>query len=207
MRLRSQKETFFDLFNQHAAHLVTICEELRDMFRDFDHLPERLERIRDLEHRCDDITHEVARRMHATFVTPLDKEDIRAIASGLDDVVDYADAAGDRVVLYQLSESSPHAHDLSVILVAAGKVLQGAVADLRGRREAEKILTACREIHRLENESDVVYRRGLGELFNAPGADPIHVLKWREIYERLEMAVDKCEDVANVLEGIQLKYG
>jgi predicted phosphate transport protein (TIGR00153 family) len=207
MKLRPQKTTFFDLFDQHAAHLVTICEEVRDLFGNFDRLPERLASIRDLEHRCDEITHEVVRQMHVTFVTPLDKEDILAIASGLDDVVDYADAAADRVVLYQICEPSPSAHELSVLLVDAGRVLQGAVACLRAARQREKILTSCREIHSLENQSDTVYRRALGALFNTPGADPIHVLKWREIYERLEMAVDKCEDVANVLEGIQLKYG
>jgi predicted phosphate transport protein (TIGR00153 family) len=177
------------------------------MLHAFDRLPERRDRIKGLEHRGDEITHELYRQMHVSFITPLDKEDIQAMASGLDDVVDDADAAGDRVVLYQIPESTPEARELADLLVETAKVLQGAVSCLRTPGEKERILTACREIHRLENQSDTVYRRALGLLFNAPNADPIRLLKWKEIYERLEMAVDQCEDVANAVEAIQLKYG
>jgi predicted phosphate transport protein (TIGR00153 family) len=207
MKLLPQKNIFFELFDQHADNLVAICEELRGMLHAFDRLPERRDRIKELEHRGDEITHELFRQMNLTFITPLDKEDIHAMASGLDDVVDYADAAGDRVALYQIPESMPEARALSDLLVESAKVLRGAVACLRTPSESARILTACREIHRLENESDTVYRRALGMLFNAPDADPILLLKWKEVYDRLEMAVDKCEDVANTVEAIQLKYG
>jgi len=207
MKLLPQKNIFFELFDQHADNLVAICEELRGMLHAFDRLPERRDRIKGLEHRGDEITHELYRQMHVSFITPLDKEDIQAMASGLDDVVDDVDAAGDRVVLYQIPESTPEARELADLLVETAKVLQGAVSCLRTPSEKERILTACREIHRLENQSDTVYRRALGLLFNAPNVDPIRLLKWKEIYERLEMAVDKCEDVANAVEAIQLKYG
>jgi uncharacterized protein Yka (UPF0111/DUF47 family) len=128
------------------------------------------------------------------------------MASALDDVADLTEAAGDRVCLYRIPESSPEARELADYLVEATKVLEGAVHCLRSLKERDKIIAACREIHRLENESDRVYRRALGMLFNTPGADPLMVMKWKEVYERLELAVDKCEDVSNIIEAIQLKY-
>jgi predicted phosphate transport protein (TIGR00153 family) len=206
MRLLPQKTSFFDLFDQHADALVTIARELRDMLTFFDQLPERQARIKELEHRCDEITHALAREMHGTFITPLDKEDIAALYSGLDDVADSADAAAVRLIIYQIPESSAESRELAELLVRAVEVLQGAVCCLRTTRDRDRIFEACRQIHTLENESDAIYRRALGKLFNTPGVDPIAVLKWKEIYERLEMAVDKVEDVSNVLEAIQLKY-
>jgi len=206
MRLLPQKTTFFDLFDRHAEHLVSISHEVRDLFRQFDRVDERHARIKDLEHQCDEIAHEVFTQMHATFVTPLDKEDLAAIASGLDDIADYLDAAAVRVVLYQIPESTPESIQLSELLVQVTEVLQGAVACLRHNRDREKMTQAFRDIHRLENESDAAYRGALGRLFNTPDSDPIMILKWKEIYERLEMAVDKCEDVANVVEAVHIKY-
>lgn len=207
MKLLPQKTVFFDLFDQHAENLVAIANELRDMLHAFDRLEERQARIKDLERACDQITHQLANETHATFVTPLDKEDLADIASGLDDVADYIDAAAVRLLMYQIPASSPESRELSVLIVQATEVLQGAVRRLRSSKERAQIIEACRQLHTIENESDAVYRRALGNLFNAPGADPIMVLKWKEIYERLEMAVDKVEDVSNVLEAIQFKYG
>lgn len=206
MRLLPRTTSFFDLFDRHTANLVLIAQELRDMLEHFDRLEERQARIKDLEHECDEITHTLATEMHATFVTPLDKEDIAAIASGLDDIADYADAASVRISLYNIPESSPESRALAELLVQTTEVLRGAVSCLRTNRNRDQVIRACREIHRLENESDAVYRCALGKLFNTPGIDPILVLKWKEIYERIEMAVDQCEDVSNVLEAIQLKY-
>jgi len=206
MRLLPRKTTFFDLFDRHAAFLLSIGEEVRDLFRQFDRLEERQGRIKDLEHRCDEVTHELFNQIHATFVTPLDKEDIAAIGSGLDDIADYLDAAAVRVVLYRIPQSTPEAVALADLMVRTIEVLKGAVACLRDNREGDRMKQAFRDIHTLENESDSVYRSALGKLFNEPGIDPIMVLKWKEIYERLEMAVDKCEDVANVVEAIHIKY-
>ena len=206
MRILPRSTAFFDLFDQHANNLVLISQELRDMLEHFDCLDERQTRIKALEHACDELTHQLATEMHATFVTPLDKEDIAAIASGLDDIADYVDAASVRISLYQIPESSAESRDLAELLVRSTEVLRGAVGCLRNNKNRDQVIRACRELHTLENESDAVYRRALGKLFNTPGIDPILVLKWKEIYERIEMAVDKCEDVSNVLEAIQLKY-
>lgn len=206
MRLLPRKTTFFELFDQHASTLVTMSRELRAMVHEYDQLEERQAHIKELERKCDQITHDLATETHATFVTPLDKEDIAAIASGLDDIADYADAAAVRFVLYKIPESTPASRQLSELLVQSVEVLASAVALLRSTRERERIIQACRQLHRLENETDSVYRQAMGDLFNTPGIDPIFVLKWKEIYERMEMAVDKCEDVSNVIEAIQLKY-
>ena len=207
MRLLPQKTTFFDLFDQQAAIVVDICKEVRDMLHVFDNLPERQRRVKELENRCDELTHRLATEMHATFITPLDKEDIAAMSSRLDDIADYADAAADRILLYQIPEITPEARELGDYLVQCATVLQTAVAALRHSKERDTILKACRDLHRLEHESDAVYRRALGKLFNTPGIDPIMVIKWKETYERLEIAVDKCEYVSDIIERIQLKYG
>jgi len=206
MRLLPRKASFFDLFDEHAANLTAIARELREMFHQFDRLPERQQRVKDLEHEGDRITHKLVMEMHGTFVTPIDKEDIAAMASGLDDVADHIDAVGDRIVLYQIPECTPYARELTDLLVQAAERLEKGVRCLRTMNERDTIIEVCRDIHRLENESDTVYRRAMGELFNTPGIDPITLLKWKEIYERLEKAVDECEDVSNVIEAIQLKY-
>jgi predicted phosphate transport protein (TIGR00153 family) len=206
MNLLPRKKTFFDLFEQHASSLVDICQELRDLLHHFDRLEERQARIKALEHQCDEITHSVFTEMHASFITPLDKEDITSLASGLDDIADFVEAAGIRFLIYRIPEASPESTQLADLLLQCVQVLQGAVSCLRGSRDLNKVINACREIHGLENQSDTVYHGALERLFNTPGIDPIQVIKWKEIYEHLEMAVDKCEDVANVVEAIQLKY-
>jgi predicted phosphate transport protein (TIGR00153 family) len=206
MRLLPRKSSFFDRFDEHASTLVEIARELRDMFHCFDRLQERQKRIKELEHHCDEITQGLATEVHGTFVTPLDKEDILALATTLDDVADYADAAAVRIVLYQIPESTPEARQLADLLVETTELLRDAVSCLRTTKEHHRIANACREIHRMENLSDSAYRRALGTLFNTPNIDPIAVIKWKEIYERLEAAVDKCEDASNVVQSIQLKY-
>jgi uncharacterized protein len=206
MRLLPRKTTFFDLFDQQAATLVEMAHELRGIFHEFDRLEERQARVKELERQCDVLTHSIATETHATFVTPLDKEDIVAMGSGLDDIADYMDAAAVRVILYRIEASNPEIRELADLVVECTEVLRGTVTCLRSTKERDRIIAACRDIHRIENLSDTVYRRALGDLFNTPGIDPILVLKWKEIYERMEMAVDQCEDVANVIESIQLKY-
>jgi uncharacterized protein Yka (UPF0111/DUF47 family) len=206
MKLMPGKMTFFDMFDQQAAHLVAIAAELREMLHVFDRLPERGDRIRALESELDAVTRAVVIEMQTTFITPLDKEDIHALAVGLDDVADFADAAADRVLLYQISESTLEARQLSDLLASAAMRVQSAVDGLRDLRRPQPLLDACEEVRRLEKESDAVYRRALAALFNSPGADPLQVVKWSEIYARLESAIDRCQAVSNVVEGIHLKY-
>jgi uncharacterized protein len=206
MRLLPQKASFFDLFDKQAENMVELTREVSEMLQRFDRLPEREARVRELEHLGDEFTHQIATEVHATFVTPLDKEDITALASGLDDVVDYAESAAVRITLYQIPESNPDAQLLASLLVQVAETLRDLVSCLRSMKNRDRVIAGCRKLHRLEHDCDAVYRRAVGELFNTPGVDPIFVLKWKEIFERLEMAVDKAEDVSNIIESIQHKY-
>jgi uncharacterized protein len=202
----SPGRSIYDLFDQHAGNIVLMSTELRDMLREFDRLPERQTRIKGLELECDRINHELAGEMHSSFILALDQNDISAIINGLDDVADSIDDVATRITLYQIPQSSPDAASLAELVLQSVTVLQEAISHLRNlsRRPADDV---CREIKRLEHEGDEVYRGALGRLFNAPGIDPILLFKWQEVYELLERALDQCDDVANCIEGIQLKYG
>ena len=206
MRLLGQKTEFYDLLDRHGDNILRMCEHFAQTLADYTNLEVRQAALKDLEHEGDRITHELFSSMHATFVTPLDKDDIAALAGGLDDIADYVDAAGDRFLMYRIDAPTPEAREMATLLLAAARVVVSTVHELRKMGNRDGFFRAFREIHDLENQSDAVYRRALSSLFNTPGVDPIVVLKWREIYERIEMAVDKCEDVANVVESVILKY-
>lgn len=206
MRLLPKKSPLFDRFDQHARLLVEMSGELKGLFERFDNATARQSRIKDLEHACDEITHSVNTSMHEMFVTPLDKDDIADLISELDDVADDMDAVACRVQIYRLTESRKDAHALTQILEKAVQQVCLAVENLRHGNQRAVILEACRQVHLLENECDAVYREALTEIFNTPGIDPIVLVKWDDVLGRLEKAVDRCEDVCNVLESIQLKY-
>jgi uncharacterized protein len=202
LRLLPRKPQFYDLLDQQADNVVAICQRLSDIVQDFRDIETKQAAVKDLEHQSDQLTQDLYRSMLSTFITPLDKDDMAALAGGLDDVVDYVDAATARFVLYQIERPTEESKELAALLLTTAKRLSQSVHGLRDLRQREGIVEALREIH----ESDAVYRRALGTLFNTPGIDPIYLLKWKEIYERVEMAVDKCEDVSDVIEGIILKY-
>lgn len=206
LSLVPQERRFFDLFEQGAANLVEAADMIRDLLEDYRDVPEKVERIRELEHIGDGITHELMAQLHRTFVTPLDREDITQIAERLDDVVDLIDAAAVSMVLYRIPAPKDRACQLGVLIVECAKVVQRAIGKLRHRRSFQSMLQDAIELNRLENEADQVLRSALMELFDN-STDPVEIIKWREIYEQLETATDRCEDVANVLEGIVLKYG
>lgn len=206
MRLLQHNTRFFDLFDEHVTSLSAMGDEFNELFRSFDRLAERQARIKELEHACDRCTHDLVTAMHGTFVTPLDKEDIAALASGLDTVADWADSAASRVLIYRIPEATPASRQLAALLREAIGHLAASVRLLRNPKQRARIVDASREIHRIENESDAIYQAALGDLFNTAGVDPIFVMKWREVYDHMERAVDQCEDVANVLEGIHIKY-
>jgi uncharacterized protein Yka (UPF0111/DUF47 family) len=142
----------------------------------------------------------------ATFVTPLDKEDLRALANLLDDVTDLIDAGAARICLYQISTPRSDLEPFVQILVETVQVTRKAVASLRNLKARKEIHAILVQIHDLENQGDRAYRAAMGDLFNAPNADPLAVLKWKEVYDRIEWAVDKCEDVANMVESVVVKY-
>jgi predicted phosphate transport protein (TIGR00153 family) len=202
LRLIPREEGFYDLFVADAANMVATARLLEAMLRTYDEPERRATEIRDAEHRGDEITHDIGRRVESTFVTPFDREDIIALIAGLDDVVDHIEEVADTFVLYRVETPTPTSIRQATILVAQCEQLHQALTILRNPDGIERYWI---EVHRLENEGDQVARAAIAELFS-PGADPIEVIKWKEIYGLLEAAIDTCEDVANVIERIVVKH-
>lgn len=200
-RLIPREESFYDLFVQQAVHLVTGSELLRDLVQNFEDVPAKARRMHDIEHEADEATHEVMRRLNTTFVTPLDREDIHELASSLDDVMDHMDAAAELVVLHKIERPLPEMKTQADLLARAAAT---TVEAMRILPQFDRLEEYWVEINRLENEGDRIYRQGIADLF---GGDfkAMDVLKWKDIIDELEAAMDEFEDVANTLEGIALK--
>lgn len=200
-RLIPREEKFFDLFEQQAANIVVASRALEELVLDYANAKEKYQRIRDLEHQGDTVTHEVVKKLNTTFITPIDREDIYALASRLDDVVDLIDAVAERLVLYRITKPTQGCLDMAKIIVKTAEETDRAVRCLRSLSPSYHKHAV--EVNRLENEADRMLRDLLAGLFE--GTDPIEVIKWKEIYETMEAVTDRCEDVVNVIEGIVLK--
>ena len=199
------KETdFFIMFEKAALNLNKGANLLVEMMEDFDSSNIKAKEIYEVEQEGDMLTHEVMRKLNKTFLTPVDREDIHALISRLDDVLDLIWASADRVTLFKLSDSTPEAVELSKNLLTTTEIITKAVSSLKDKKYSY-IQEYCIEINRLENAADKIYREALVKLFDGI-KDPILVIKWKDIYEHLEDATDTCEDVANILEGIVLKH-
>jgi predicted phosphate transport protein (TIGR00153 family) len=201
-RLIPRDEKFFDLFEQQAAHIVSAARTLSELTLDYGSAEERARQIKDLEHACDSLTHEVVRRLNTTFVTPIDREDVYALASRLDDVLDLIDAVADRLVLYRIGKPTNGCSAMAAIIVKAAEETDRAVHCLRTLSPFYHKHAV--EVNRLENEADRLLRDELAALFEQE-SNPIAVIKWKELYETMEAVTDRCEDVVNVIEGIVLK--
>ena len=206
MALFGKDPVFFDLLNSQAEAAIRAATEFHNLSMDFENPTRRTDAIKRIENEADDFTHEVANRLDATFVTPFDKEDIRALSSALDDVTDEIEAAASRIVLYRLTQPRSDLDPLVGRLVETTKVTKNAVSALRDLRLFRGNRELFVEIHRLENDGDYGYRQALSHLFNAIEPDALMVLKWKEIYDRVEKAMDMCEDVANIIESVVIKY-
>ena len=200
-----REEKFFDLFEQGARNIVEAAQVLKQLIDTGENVEQRAAEIKELEHKGDTITHEVIARLNRTFVTPFDREDISALVKSLDDVMDFIAATAGAMLLYKVDRPGKRAKELADIIIQATAEVEKAVLDLRHRAKLKQIFDRCVEINRLENAADVVYRAAMAELFE-DSTDMAHVIKWREIYEHMESATDRCEDVANVLEGVALKH-
>lgn len=202
-RILPRETSFFDLFIGQGATVQEGAKALLDLLENFTEVASKVEKIKEIEHRGDNITHDVMTRLNQTFITPLDQEDIHRIASHVDDVLDLIDAAASRLVTYNVDKVRPGVADLARTLLQTTEQMSAA---LRSLEKQQHILQYCIEINRLENESDRISRMLIGQLFDEE-KDPIQIIKWKEIIEVIETAVDKCEDVANVLESVLLKSG
>ena len=201
-RILPREEKFFDLFEQQAAHIVSAARVLEVLTLDYSTAEARAREIKDLEHAGDALTHEMVRRLNTTFVTPIDREDIYALASRLDDVLDLIDAVADRLVLYKIGKPTEGSLAMAKIIVKAGEETDRAVRCLRTLSPSYHKHAV--EVNRLENEADRLLREELAALFEHE-PDPIVLIKWKELYETMEAVTDRCEDVVNVIEGIVLK--
>jgi predicted phosphate transport protein (TIGR00153 family) len=195
---------FFEIFDGMGKNLVQASTKLVAFFEDFNNMESKIKEIRDLEHDNDLLTHEVIRKLNQTFLTPIDREDIHSLASRMDDILDLMWGAAQRAQLFKLKESTKDAAALAKTLAAMIELVYKTFRYLRDKKYSF-IQDCCVEIHGLENEADEIFRSILGRMFDEV-KDPILIIKWKEIYENLESATDRCEDVANTLESIVLKY-
>ena len=196
-----REDDFFVLFKKQAALVRKGCDMLNEMMEQFDNLDERARKLKDVEHEADIVTHEIFERLHRSFITPLERDDIHALASGLDDVLDSVEAIGSRVVLFNVATSTPEARQLASIVARCGAQIEMAVEHLK---DLKSLMSFTIEVNRLENEADSISRAVVADLFSGRH-DVLDVMRWKELYGRLESAADQCEDVANAIEAIVLK--
>lgn len=201
-----QEKKFYELFEESAHNAVKTAQSLKKLIDTWHNVEIMIGEITELEHEGDRITHQIMKELNRTFVTPFDREDIASLAHSLDDVTDFIHAAADAMLIYRIDQPTERAKELAETIVQAAAEIERAVPQLRHRAQLKQVLERCVEINRLENVADKVFRAAMAELFD-DSKDFAHVIKWREIYEHMESATDRCEDVANVLEGVAIKHG
>jgi predicted phosphate transport protein (TIGR00153 family) len=202
-----REEKFFDLFDQQAQWLKKSASLFKDLAREWRQNHPALEQLREVEHECDITTHEIIDMLNRTFVTPIDREDIHELAKIQDDVVDIIQAVSERLQLFNIQSSTKELLELAEILEESITNVTKAVSSIRDINRPRRILDYCIEINRLENRGDRTYERAIGDLFNNSSGDVLNVIKWKDIYDAAEQAIDKCEDIANTIESIVVKNG
>ena len=203
---KHRDDVFFGAFSEHAAKSVDAAKMLLEMLEHPDRREQIALKIAEQESAGDLLTHDTVKRLHETWITPLDRFDIHGLISRLDDVLDYVEAVSERLVLFEIDKVRPGAVDLGRVLLKSCEDMARAMALLpKLAGNGKRLLEICVEINRLENEADAIYRREIADLFRT-GNDPILVLKWRDILDYMETATDRCEDVANIVEGVVLEY-
>ena len=204
LKISNRAEAFFDLFTESAENLRTAAELLQDLIRDYRDVELKAQRIADREHEGDEVTHAIIRLLNTTFVTPMDREDIYQLATALDDVMDAIEAVSDLFVLHRIGSPLPEMQAQIDVLVLAALQTEQALAALPNMRR-EELEQYWIEINRLENEGDRLYRRAIADLFSGEHR-AMDVLKWKEVIENLEEALDGLENVANIIESTVLKH-
>jgi predicted phosphate transport protein (TIGR00153 family) len=200
-RLFPRGEDFFPLFEQAADNLVAGATHLRDFMDDYRNIEQKAQAIKAIELKGDHLTHEIVEKLNRTFITPMDREDIHALSSGLDDVVDAIEAVSNRMIAFRIEAPTPELREMTDILCRAGEEIQKAIHSLR---KLDGLMCFCIQIKNLETRADELSRQLISDLFGRE-RDPISVIKWKEIYGRMESATDRCEDIANIIEAIVVK--
>jgi len=206
MRLIPREEKFFDLFDELAEKIEEGVKAFLEMLNNYDSFDSHLARLKSIEHEADIITHTTYEKMHKTFLTPLDREDIYALVNKMDCILDMTEATAVRMSLFHIKTPRPEIIEQAVLLAEATKKVKILVHGLRDMKNAPQVLEACVEINTIENLGDALLRNVMAKLFEQEN-DPIELIKWKDIFERFEEALDVCEDVSNIAEGIVLKNG
>jgi len=206
MRFIPREEKFYDLFEELADKIEEGGKLFLDMLLNYDSFETRLGRLKEIEHEADIITHRTYEKMHTTFLTPIDREDIYALVNKMDSILDMTEAAAIRMSLYKIKAPKKELFQQARILNEATAKVKLIVRGLRDMKNARMILDACVEINTLENAGDQILRATMARLFEHE-TDPFELIKWKDIFERFEEALDICEDVSNIVEGIVLKNG
>jgi len=204
MGLLPKERSFFDDFDEQGRKTVEGCRAFLALAEDFADAGTKAKEIKSLETQCDSVTHRVVEKLHKTFITPFDRGDIYSLITKMDDIMDFVEAASERISLYDMRTSTKELQDLARNLLQGSERVLEAVSGLRNLKNAKLVLEKCVEINRLENEADALLRGTLAKLFREE-KDPISIIKWKEIYELVETATDRCEDVANIIEGVVLE--
>ncbi|NMO22552.1 DUF47 family protein [Pyxidicoccus fallax] len=204
-KLMPKSDEFFDDFDKQCAVTVQGAKMLHELLSDYRDVATRVQALKDIEHQGDEVTHTAFNRLHQQFITPFDRGQIHTLLSRIDDVLDLTNAAAARLHYYEIQTSLPDATELARLLVLSTQKVQEVVAALRLIKKPEQILAGCKEIKKLESLADDALRSGVGRLFKS-GVDTLTVIKWKEIYDLIETATDKCQGVANIIEGVVLEH-
>lgn len=204
LRLGPRNDVFFDLLEEEVNNLHDGAQLLLDMVHNYTELDRKVERLLEVEHKGDDITRSIMERLNKTFITPIEREDISGLAFTIDEILDMVTGVADRMVLYEVGRPTPEVVELCRHMERATATLVKLIHEMR-RLQYDSVRSLCDEVKRWEMEADQVYRRSVAKLLNEPGYDPLYVIKWKEIYEKLEDGMDFCEDVSNLVEGVILK--
>jgi len=203
-RLMPREGRFFEFFNEHAEQLVLGAQELRALLGNVAELPERKRSIEEIEHRADKITQQTMQLLHHTFITPIDRDEIHQLITRMDDILDLMEDVSQCMFLYDIHSVTDEARKLADICLVSTEKVKAAVAQLSNLKNSQAILALCKEIDRLESDADHVMRTAMAKLFRGE-ADAKYLFKMKEIYQLLESVTDRCQDVANIIEGIVLE--
>ena len=205
MKIFPKSVDFFEIFDKAADNVLRATSQLVDLMEDFTDAERKVKELYETEQEGDMLTHDIMRKLNQTFITPIDREDIQALAATIDDIVDLIWGGVDKMIVFRIEEPTKDAIHLAKDLHTTAEVVKKAMKELKAKNY-DHVKEHCIEINRMENRIDRTFRNALGELFDDFKDDPLMIIKWKDIYEHFENSADKCEDVADILEGIVLKH-
>jgi len=202
--VRSDDKAIINVLEEQAQNLLKATSTLVELMTKYDNVAEYLSKITDMEHEGDEIAHKLFNIIDQTFVTPIDREDISKLASSMDEILDYTQGAADRLVLFKIKKPTLYMSEIAKVLLSASQEVYNAILQIRNLKGTRDLVGHCNNISKYEHQGDTIYRNAIAELFETNG--PVEIIKLKEIYETLEGALDRCADVADVIEDIRLKY-